>query len=166
MRLFAVLMVTLFGTIAAAQTLPERFMVTDVASDDTLNIRAEPDATSDIIGEFGPNTLNVEILRVQEGWGQVPTAEGLGWVSMRFLAENPWPEGEVPRPLACSGTEPFWSLTLHANEQQTNPLTIDTNASYSNLGEDNGVARTACPRPCSTEPVMAIASKPDVARCR
>ena len=53
-RLVAALVFMLSGTFANAQLLPECYMVTDVASDDVLNIRAEPTASSEIIGELGP----------------------------------------------------------------------------------------------------------------
>jgi hypothetical protein len=45
--LFTALVFVLFGTLVHAQSLPDRYMVTDVASNDTLNIRAEPTASSD-----------------------------------------------------------------------------------------------------------------------
>ena len=112
----------LFGFAADAQTLPDRYMVFNVDSDDVLNIRAEPNASSDIISTFGPYTLNVEVLYAREGWGQVPTSEGWGWVNMAYLQDNPWPEGEVPRPLACSGTEPFWTFSLHPRGTEYNAL--------------------------------------------
>lgn len=96
-----------------AQSLPDRYSVTGVAADDVLNIRAEPTAASDKVGEFGPFNLNVEVSRAIDGWGQVPTPEGMGWVSMRFLTPNPWPAGQAPRPLICSGTEPFWTLAMY-----------------------------------------------------
>ena len=97
-------------------------MVQDVAADDVLNIRAEPDAASDIIGAFGPYDINVEVLRQQDGWGFVGTGEGAGWVSMRYLSPNPPAAGSVPRPLACHGTEPFWNLTLYPRGAEYNEL--------------------------------------------
>lgn len=87
-------------------------MVTDVASDDVLNIRTDPDHTSEKIGELGPYTLNVEVLRTLDGWGYIGAGEQSGWVSMRYLAANPAPAGELPRPLSCGGTEPFWDITF------------------------------------------------------
>ena len=75
-----------------------------LASDDVLNIRAEPAASSEIIGELGPYTLNVEVLRTLDGWGYIGASERSGWVSMRFLAPNPPPENKVPRPMSCFGT--------------------------------------------------------------
>ena len=118
--LLAAIFFALFGFAIDAQTLPERYMVTDVAADDVLNIRSEPTSGSDVIGELGPYTLNVEVLRTQDGWGYIGAGEQSGWVSMRYLADNPPPPNEVPRPLACFGTEPFWSLTLHPRGAEYN----------------------------------------------
>lgn len=100
-------------------------MIEGVAADDVLNIRADPDASSDKIGELGAYTLNVEILRTVDGWGQTPTAEGFGWVSMRFLVANPWPQGQAPRPLICLGTEPFWNLALYPRGAEYNELALE-----------------------------------------
>lgn len=129
MRWFAVCLV-LIGAATQAQTLPDRYMTDGVAADDVLNIRSEPNAGSEIVGSLGPFTLNVEVLRTLDGWGQIPTPEGMGWVSMRFLASNPWPANEAPRPLICSGTEPFWTFALYPRGTE-----------YSELGLDIGTPR-------------------------
>jgi uncharacterized membrane protein len=44
----------------------------------------------------------------------VPLREGIGWASTRFLAIEDAEASltEVPLPLRCVGTEPFWSLDL------------------------------------------------------
>lgn len=125
LRLFTVAFVV-FASTVSAQMLPERYKIEGVASDDVLNIRARPDANSAKIGELGPDTLNVEILRTLEGWGQVPTSEGMGWVSLQFLTLNPWPTKEAPRPLVCSGTEPFWTQALFPRGPEYNALAVDT----------------------------------------
>lgn len=83
-----------------------------------VEIRSGLDASSDIIDTFGPYVLNVEVLRTLDGWGQVPTPEGFGWVSMRYLAENPIPTDSVPRPLICSRTEPFWTFAMYLREAE------------------------------------------------
>ena len=103
----------IWTTAATAQSLPKRYSVTGVADDDILNIRSWPAASFDKIGEFGPYTLTVEVLRVEDGWGMVPAGERNGWVSMQFLEPYPIPAFEVPRPLVCSGTEPFWTFALY-----------------------------------------------------
>ena len=97
-------------------------MVTDVANDDHLNIHAESDSSSDIIGEFGPCTLNVEILRMQDGWDYTGAGERSGWVSMRYLAPDPIPANELPRPMTCFGTEPFRDVTFYSRGAEYNSM--------------------------------------------
>ena len=100
---------------ASAQTLPERYKVYDVASNDVLNIRSGPVATSDIIGSFNPTDMNVEVLGIEDNWAYVSAGERMGWVSMRYLRENPVVPGDVPHTISCLGTEPFWDLTRQNN---------------------------------------------------
>lgn len=101
--------------LAAAQDLPALFRVSGVAANDVLNIRAAPDAGSPILGAFGPSQTGIEVIALSEGggWGLVRTREGVGWASMRYLQQTgtqPWNLGATP--LVCSGTEPFWTLTV------------------------------------------------------
>lgn len=106
----------LLGSVAAAQDFPASYFVTDVAADDTLNIRQEPDAASDVLGTYDPYRLNIEVLETTAdgAWGKVGLGEGAGWVSMAYLtATLPAEPGTIPRPMLCSGTEPFWSLSLN-----------------------------------------------------
>lgn len=101
---------------AAGQTLPAAYRVAGVAADDVLNIRAAPSAAAPIVGTIGPFAVAVEVLELSADgrWGRVPLPEGSGWVAMRFLqATPPADPAEVPRPLSCYGTEPFWRLGLH-----------------------------------------------------
>ena len=109
---------------AGAQNLPAQFGVNGVAQDDRLNIRAEPAASAEIIGEIYAYDVAVEVLRLSDDgkWGMVGAGERNGWVSMRFLKYEPYPEPySIPRPLTCGGTEPFWSigLTPRGSEFQT-----------------------------------------------
>ena len=117
MRFFGNLVcgVLLFPTVSFAQVWPESFRVQGVAAQDVLNIRAEPGPEAAIVGAFGPYDLNIEVLGLSEdgAWGKVGIPEGNGWVSMRFLQVTPAPVNEVPRPFACFGTEPFWSISFH-----------------------------------------------------
>lgn len=107
-----VALVFLVAGAAAADTFPAAYQVTGVAGDDVLNIRAEPDASAPVVGEIGPYQISVEVLRLSEDgkWGLVGLPEGNGWVSMRFLQATPAEPDQLPRPLTCLGTEPFWSL--------------------------------------------------------
>lgn len=102
----------LVPTLCAAQSLPEVYSVTGVQSGDVLNVRSGPGASFEKVGEIAPFDISVEILEQQDGWGRVGIGEGNGWVSMRYLALNPAIDGEIPRPLSCFGTEPFWYVGL------------------------------------------------------
>lgn len=86
--------------------------VTGVATDDVLNIRERPDASSPIVGSLPPGAA-VEVIRPndRQTWGLVNAGEGTGWVSLRYLARRPgqW-DGAFPEISACFGTEPFWNL--------------------------------------------------------
>ncbi|MCI2400107.1 peptide-binding protein [Aliiroseovarius subalbicans] len=97
----------------ALDTMPALYDVTGVASDDVLNIRQSPAASSDLVGSLAPNAIGVEVIRLSDtgSWGLVNTQEWAGWVSMRFMARHP-DQGLFPMPATCFGTEPFWSMTL------------------------------------------------------
>lgn len=100
---------------AGAQDLPGLYSVTGVAADDVLNIRALPDAKSEVIGALAPDATGVEVVALAEGgrWGRVNAGEQAGWAAMRFLApddEAPW--WQLAAPLSCYGTEPFWGLQI------------------------------------------------------
>lgn len=114
---------SLFATPLSAQSFPESYVTRDIPSDDTLNIRAQPSTSAPVIGEYGPYTLNIEVLRTTPDgkWGMVGFREGNGWVSMRYLELSGHNEPHMfPRPLYCSGTEPFWNLnvTVRGDEYQ------------------------------------------------
>lgn len=103
------------ATQAMADGFPAQYVVSDVAADDRLNIRSEPNASAEIIGTYGPYALNIEVLRTTSdgSWGFVGMGEQNGWTSMRFLTLSDHQDPNAfPRPLSCSGTEPFWSLNI------------------------------------------------------
>ena len=99
---------------ALSQPYPALHDVTGVAADDVLNVRERPDAASAIIGALAPDTPGVEVVRTDasERWGLVNIGEGAGWAAMRYLAPQPPGDYTLTRILLCSGTEPFWDLTI------------------------------------------------------
>ncbi len=109
------LSVALLVPTAAWAEWPALFDVTNVASDDVLNVRVEPSADAPILGKLGPAETGVEIIAANADgtWGLLNTGEGSGWASLAFLERQPgqWEEG-FPRVTQCFGTEPFWSLDL------------------------------------------------------
>lgn len=109
---------------AAAQDLrhPALYDVAGVEADDVLNLRAGPTVDQPVIGTLAPDAEDVEVMRINESgtWGLVARPEGRGWASLAFLQRQPaFEEGTLPRPLYCSGTEPFWSLSLLPDGQAT-----------------------------------------------
>lgn len=121
MRLFLLLAFAAWPLTAAADSvppvLPALYQVVGVASDDQLNIRAEPDAASDIIGALAFDRTAVEVIAFSTagGWAMVNHQERAGWVAARFLQRSApvaGPLGFSARNLSCFGTEPFWSLVI------------------------------------------------------
>ena len=100
---------------AQSQNLPELFTVKDVAADDKLNIRLEPNPKADIVGHFEPSQSGIEVVaKSSDGaWSKVNSGEASGWVASQFLEVQPntWVSGQSPENLTCVGTEPFWSVS-------------------------------------------------------
>jgi len=102
---------------ACANAAPEYVDVAGVASNDTLNVREAPNASAADIGDLAPFATGIEVLE-RDGsgkWGRIIWREGNGWIAMRYTRPSPVPfiaETRLPIGLVCTGTEPFWSLTL------------------------------------------------------
>lgn len=105
-------------TLATAQSidLPALYDVTGVSADDTLNVRAGPAVTAQVLDELGPDRDGIEVVGFADDrrWGQINIGEGTGWVSMAYMErqENQNPVPKTPVPLWCYGTEPFWSVEI------------------------------------------------------
>ncbi|WP_019956508.1 hypothetical protein [Yoonia vestfoldensis] len=121
MRLILFLTCALWPLAAIADTvppvLPALYEVVGVASDDQLNIRAEPNAGSDIIGAlaFDRTAVQVIMFSTAGGCALVNHQERAGWVAARFLQRSApvdGPLGFSARNLSCFGTEPFWSMQI------------------------------------------------------
>ncbi|MCC5969979.1 MAG: peptide-binding protein [Pararhodobacter sp.] len=115
MHRFILILALLWAGAATAQDFPALYRVTGVASDDVLNIRAEPGAGAAIVGFFRPGQRGIEVMELGPNgrWGLVNSGEGSGWSSMRYLAregEGSWRDGQ--QELTCFGTEPFWHMPI------------------------------------------------------
>lgn len=103
------------------------YYVNGVASNDVLNIRAEPTASAEIVGFLNFDENMVEVVgRSENGnWGLVNISEGTGWTSMRYLKEQ-FPQSfgssKVPTNLACFGDYPNWTLKADRFSLQFNIL--------------------------------------------
>lgn len=146
MKALAVASALLFWPLcAAAQSLPALFDVTDVAQDDVLNIRSGPDIGFGIIGALAPDARNIEVVERDdsEEWGRINFDEGSGWVSLRYLRRQPGQTYDtLPRPLACSGTEPFWTFTVESGPEAEFQWLGETPRRFDNLFSVNSSNRT------------------------
>ena len=118
---------------STAMAAPEYYRVTGVAADDTLNVRAAPDGSSEDIGDLLPDTTGLEVLdRDDSGkWGRITWYEGNGWISMRFLEKDDIArigQTTLPAGLLCGGTEPFWSIRF-----------AETTATFSDITSNHSV---------------------------
>lgn len=96
------------------------YTVTGVAAGDVLNIRdnvaaAESAGSAKIVGTIPANATGVAgtgvtILLGRTRWHEISFNGVTGWVSGRYLAPAPDGDATPPTDLACSGTEPFWSM--------------------------------------------------------
>lgn len=119
MKHIAILFFLLLPGFAMAQQYPLLHDVTGVASDDVLNVRAEPRAGSQAIGALSFAAQNIEVVRAENGWGLVNLGERSGWASLKYLKPHPVKPGTFPDEIACYGTEPFWSLGYDGNHGVT-----------------------------------------------
>lgn len=141
---------------SAAQEAPALYDVTGVASDDHLNIRAEPEAGAAQIGTLAPDATNIEITAINEDgtWGRLNTGEGSGWASLSFLEMQPGRAMPDAAEVGCFGTEPFWSYRVDP----------DSIASWSELGEDPVTLLAGDTRrvDAGLHPFVSVAAAPDL----
>jgi uncharacterized membrane protein len=118
-RIIALLLL-LVPTTVQAQELPAFFSVTDVASDDVLNLRAGPDATSAVIGSLPADATGIEVVDVEGNWAVVNVGEVTGYAAIGYLTREEGPDWTaLQTPMTCLGTEPFWSLEIDPAKGET-----------------------------------------------
>ena len=119
-RFLAVFLLSLLPALAGAQSFPALYSVQGVATNDALNVRSAPSAQGELLGSLPHNATGVEVVATNaEGtWGRVNLGESAGWVAMRFLQRQGGPDWiSLDAPLACGGTEPFWSLDYSPDQR-------------------------------------------------
>lgn len=114
----AAVLVLIAQALAAQGPLPALFDVTGVASNDSLNVRRDPDPAAPIIGTLAPDARNIEVVEAspRDVWGRINLGETSGWVSLNYLARQPAQAmDDIPAVRRCYGTEPAWALTIDAD---------------------------------------------------
>lgn len=110
MRLFVAAAAALLLCSVSAVAAPSLHVV-GVAANDTLNLRAGPDAKAAKTGTLPPDAAGISVVAVDtKGADWVKIAKGTvgGWVNAKFLAY----ETGAPVRLTCTGTEPFWGMNV------------------------------------------------------
>lgn len=111
--------------LAEWQLFPALYDVSGVASDDVLNVRKGAGATYPLIETLGPYQRDIEIIQLSDNgkWGKISYPSGSGWASMRYLTRLPNQNGpDLPRPMSCGGTEPFWGISFGISGNEFNEL--------------------------------------------
>lgn len=110
------LLLALTGPAVASQhSWPALHDVIGVLDDDVLNVRSDPDRAGDVLTTLPSDTSDIEVIRPNDDltWGLVNVNEGVGWVSLTYLArQTKQPQPAFPAITQCFGTEPFWSTTF------------------------------------------------------
>lgn len=149
MRLAATLIVLSFAVPATAQD----YVVTGVAADDTLNIRAdifahEQFAEAPVVTALSPDTEVHATGRsyVLNGalWREVSDGAISGWANAAFLTRSSiYPATPA---FSCAGTEPFWDVNFDGTGGSANAIDMDA------------------PLPLTTVDWSGAAGRPDVRR--
>ncbi|WP_439522645.1 hypothetical protein [Marivita sp.] len=131
---------SLFAAVLALPTLvhaePSYHRVTGVAANDSLNVRAEPTASSADIGDLAHDASGIEVFDFDASgnWARIALNERDGWISTRFLTRDAVETigtTSVPVGTVCGGTEPFWALGLYGEEARySHPEDGDTDYAF------------------------------------
>ena len=111
LRKLASAMIAAAFLLGAAQAAGPSLNVTGVADNDTLSLRAAPDAKAAKVGSLPPNATGLTVTAVDckgADWVKVQKGNVGGWVNAKFLQY----ETTAPVKLTCTGTEPFWGMTV------------------------------------------------------
>ena len=119
----------------------ESYRITGVRTGDTLTMRAEPaeggkPADWQALGSIPANADRVlgtgRSVQVNgQNWAEVSFGGTLGWVNAKFLTAMSDPPDLKSETFQCSGTEPFWGVTLgpekgeYSDPEQSFALTIE-----------------------------------------
>lgn len=134
----------IFISTAQAQTpdLPALYEISGLSAGEVLNIRAEPEIGTDVIGTLNADAHLQEVvaLSTDGNWAQINTGEQSGWASTRFLTDAGGPRWWArDLPLTCFGTEPFWSSVIFRNDPGS--LTLKDQSQSSATGQSFSLGR-------------------------
>ncbi|MFW2586844.1 SH3 domain-containing protein [Sagittula sp. SSi028] len=100
-----------------SQVSPGYYTVSGVAQNDRLNVRAAPNAGSDIVSSLAPGASVFVNGPATGNWVSVSVNGQSAYVNARFLTRQSSQSGSqtangFPLGVTCRGTEPFWTLSI------------------------------------------------------
>lgn len=103
------------------RAVPEPHLVLGLPPGDHLNVRAEPDGSSEDLGDLGEGDGPFDVLeRDPSGnWARIHFGERDAWIAARYLSpatREMLPDTAIPIGLRCGGTEPFWDAKVIAED--------------------------------------------------
>ncbi len=117
-------LVFLFASVSASWAYYE-YAVRGVAADDVLNVRKDVAGVTDIssapvVAKIPADARDVKgsgrtIMIGKARWHEIVYEGVTGWVNGRYLQDISTDTTSEPRPLLCTGAEPFWSLDFTAS---------------------------------------------------
>jgi len=136
---------------AIAREKSSYYRVAGIESDDHLNVRAEPSAAAEDIGDLAADSTPYEILEIDSTgtWGRILWLEGDGWVSLKYMQPIQIPllaDTQIPIGLTCVGAKPFWTLEFKSQQvgvistqEEVKPMTV-VNTTKSRNGKQFPIA--------------------------
>ncbi len=109
------ILLTIFGLTAGSALAAPTYSVMGVADHDTLALRAAASSSAAKVADIPSDATNlVPTGKVSASgeWAEVRYEGRRGWVSARYLAYGEAGGIQIPVRLQCTGTEPFWGITL------------------------------------------------------
>jgi uncharacterized membrane protein len=97
--------------------LPGVFTVTNVASNDRLQVRDAANVGGTVVGSYGPSDVVAVISWSTNGWAKVSIGQETGFAKGNFLkcGGHTTNQAGFPTNLICFGAEPFWSMNINNN---------------------------------------------------
>ena len=112
---------TIACNVALSQPQTGYYQVADLIDSNHVNVRAEPTADSEDLGDIASGSKPYEIIETDPSgdWGRILWLEATGWVALRFMEPiqvEQLAKTEVPVGLVCAGTEPFWTFEIQSQQ--------------------------------------------------
>jgi uncharacterized membrane protein len=110
---FGIIAAMLFSATEAGAQTTGLYTVTNVAPDDSLNVRSGAGAGFQDLGDIAYNAqVRVIGFNADGNWAEIPWQTGTAWVSAHFLELLQADGAVLPTALRCGGTEPFWNADI------------------------------------------------------